>query len=49
MMMNQYYPHLLSVRTVTNGSLEQIASAWHYVQTNLLNWWCSNVEAGWKT
>jgi hypothetical protein len=27
MMMNQYYPHLPSVRTVTNGSLEQIASA----------------------
>jgi hypothetical protein len=26
-MMNQYYPHLLSVRTVMNGSLEQIASA----------------------
>jgi hypothetical protein len=26
-MMNQYYPHLPSIRTVMNGSLEQIASA----------------------
>jgi hypothetical protein len=27
MMMNQYYPHLPSTRTVTNGTLERIASA----------------------
>jgi hypothetical protein len=26
-MMNQYYPHLPSTRTVTNGTLERIASA----------------------
>jgi hypothetical protein len=29
--MNQYYPHLPSARrTVTNGTLELIASAWQY-------------------
>jgi hypothetical protein len=39
MMLNQYYPHLLSTRTVTNGTLEQIASAWQYIQMSLLNLW----------
>ena len=39
MMMNQYYPHLPSTRTVTNGTLEQIASARQYFQTSLLNLW----------
>jgi hypothetical protein len=37
--LNQYYPHLLSTRTVTNGTLEQIASARQYIQTSLLNLW----------
>jgi hypothetical protein len=37
--LNQYYPHLPSTRTVTNGTLEQIASARRYIQTSLLNLW----------
>jgi hypothetical protein len=41
MTMNQYDHHLLSVSTVMNGSLEQIASTRQYIQTNLLNLWRS--------
>ncbi len=38
MMMNQYYPHLPSARTVRNASLgEWIGSAQKYIQTNLMN------------
>jgi hypothetical protein len=39
MTLNQYYPHLPPTRTVANGTLEQIASAWRYIQTSLLNLW----------
>jgi hypothetical protein len=46
MMMNQYYPHLPSARTVTNGTLEQIASARQYFQTSLLNLWNPQLGAG---
>jgi hypothetical protein len=45
-MMNQYYPHLPSARTVTNGTLEQIASAQQYFQTSLLNLWNPQLGAG---
>jgi hypothetical protein len=49
MMMNQYYPHLPSARTVTNGTLEWIASAWQYFQTSLLNLWNPpQLGASWK-
>jgi site-specific DNA-cytosine methylase len=48
MMMNQYYPHLLSARTVTNRTLERIASAPHYFQMSLLNLWNPQQGAGWK-
>jgi len=41
MKMNQYYPHLTSVRTVINGLLEWIGSAWQFVQMTLLNLWSS--------
>jgi hypothetical protein len=43
MMMHQYYPHLPSIRTVTNASLERIGSARQYVQTTLLNLWSSQM------
>jgi hypothetical protein len=46
--MNQYYPHLPSTRTVTNGTLEWIASSWQYFQTSLLNLWNPPLGAGWK-
>jgi hypothetical protein len=45
-MMNQYYPHLLSTRTVTNGTLKRIASARQYFQTSLLNLWNTQLGAG---
>jgi hypothetical protein len=49
MMMHQYYPHLPSIRTVTNALLEPIGSAWEYVQTTLLNLWSSRMPGpGWK-
>jgi hypothetical protein len=47
-MMNQYYPHLPSARTVTNGTLKRIASAQQYFQTSLLNLWNPQLGAGWK-
>jgi hypothetical protein len=44
MMMNQYYPHLPSVRIVTNASLvEWIGSAQCYIQMNLLTLWHSRM------
>jgi predicted ferric reductase len=47
--MNQYYPHLPSMRTITNGSLEQIGSTWQYIQTTLLNLWSSRMPGpSWK-
>jgi hypothetical protein len=46
MTMNQYYPHLPSARTVTNGTLERIASARQYFQTSLLNLWNPQSGAG---
>jgi hypothetical protein len=39
MMLNQHYPHLPSTRTVTNGTLEWIASARQSIQTSLSNLW----------
>jgi hypothetical protein len=48
MTLNQYYPHLLSTRTVRNGTLEQIASARQYTQTSLLNLWNPQRGDGWK-
>jgi hypothetical protein len=48
MMMNQYYPHLPSARTVTNGTLERIASARQYFQMSLLNLWNPQLGACWK-
>jgi hypothetical protein len=46
--LNQYYPHLLSTRTVTNGTLERIASAWQYILMSLLNLWNPQWGDGWK-
>jgi hypothetical protein len=48
MMLNQYYPHLPSMRTVTNGTLEQIASARQYIQRSLSNLWNPQRGDGWK-
>jgi hypothetical protein len=39
--LNQYNPHLPSLRTVQNATLEWIGSVWQYFQTNLLNLWSS--------
>jgi hypothetical protein len=44
MMLNQYYPHLPSARTVRNASLgERIGSARKNIQTNLMNLWSSRM------
>jgi hypothetical protein len=48
MTLNQYYPHLPSTRTVMNGTLEWIASAWQYIQMSLLNLWNPQRGDGWK-
>jgi hypothetical protein len=50
MMMNQYYPHLPSARTVRNASLGKwIGSAQKYILTNLMNLWSSRMMGpGWK-
>ena len=44
--MNQYYPRLPSARTVTNGTLERIASARQRFQTSLLSLWSPQSGAG---
>ena len=44
--MNQYYPHLPSARTVTNGTLDRIASARQCFQTSPLNLWNPQSGAG---
>jgi hypothetical protein len=47
-MMNQYYLHLPSARTVANASLgERIGSARQYIQTNLVNLWSSRAMGPW--
>jgi hypothetical protein len=48
MTLNQYYPHLPSTRTVTNGTLERIASTQQYIQTSLLKLWNPQQGDGWK-
>jgi hypothetical protein len=48
MTLNHYYPHLPSMRTVTNGTLEWIASARQYIQTSLSNLWNPQRGDGWK-
>jgi hypothetical protein len=48
MTLNQHYPHLPSTRTVTNGTLERIASARQYIQTSLSNLWNPQWGDGWK-
>jgi hypothetical protein len=48
-MMNQYFAHLPSIRTVQNASLERIGSVWEYFQTNLLNLFGARTPGpGWK-
>jgi hypothetical protein len=43
MMMNQYYQHLPSARTVVKASLrERVGSARQYIETNLVNLWSSH-------
>jgi hypothetical protein len=49
MMMNQYFAHLLSIRTVQNAPLERIGSLWEYFQMNLLNLFgACTLGPGWK-
>jgi hypothetical protein len=50
MTLNQYFTHLLSIRTVQNASLERIGSVQEYVQTNLLNLFGAHTPGpGWKS
>jgi hypothetical protein len=47
--LNQYFTHLPSIRTVRNVSLERIGSVREYVQTNLLNLFGARTPGpGWK-